>query len=132
MSYHQAMEKKIDFTEYYADLEKGGAIIDKAIAGTATDDEIIKVKEIIWTIVCKIFVKDLLTDLPMQQKELARLVNVKPTMITAYKKGRALPSLQTLIMMISVLKPELLFTITDGKIKDVNDMLKSLGLDLFL
>lgn len=68
----------------------------------------------------------------MQQKELARLINVKPTMITAYKKGKTLPSLPTLMMMISVLKPELMYALTDGKIDEVNAMLKQMGIDLFM
>lgn len=124
------MENKIDFTPYINDLQKGGAIIEKIQNGTATDDERIKVKELIWTIVCKIFMKDLLTNLPMQQKDLAKAVNVKPTMITAYKNGKTLPSMPTLIMILSILKPELIYTITDGKIAEVNEFFKSIGLDL--
>ena len=75
---------------------------------------------------------DMLKDIPMQQKELAKEVNVKPTMITAYKKGKALPSMPTLLMMISVLQPDLIYKLTNGKIKTVNDTFKSLGIDLFI
>ena len=126
------MENNIDFTPYINDLQKGGAIIEKIQKGTATDEERIEAKELIWTIVCKILMSDMLKDIPMQQKELAKEVNVKPTMITAYKKGKALPSMPTLLMMISVLQPDLIYKLTNGKIKTVNDTFKSLGIDLFI
>ena len=132
------MENNIDFTPYINDLQKGGAIIEKIQKGTATDDIIevfscnIEAKELIWTIVCKILMSDMLKDIPMQQKELAKEINVKPTMITAYKKGKALPSMPTLLMMISVLQPDLIYKLTNGKIKTVNDTFKSLGIDLFI
>ena len=118
------MENNIDFTPYINDLQKGGAIIEKIQKGTA--------KELIWTIVCKILMSDMLKDIPMQQKELAKEINVKPTMITAYKKGKAMPSMPTLLMMISVLQPDLIYTLTNGKIKTVNDTFKKLGIDLFI
>ena len=126
------MENKIDFTPYITDLQKGGAIIEKIQKGTATDEERIEAKELIWTIVCKILMKELLTDLPMQQKDLAKSINVKPTMISDYKKGKSMPSMPTLLMMISVLQPDLIYTLTNGKIKTVNDTFKKLGIDLFI
>ena len=42
--------EKIDFTPYINDLQKGGAIIEKIQQGTATEEERIKAKELIWTI----------------------------------------------------------------------------------
>ena len=126
------MENKIDFTPYINDLKKGGAIIEKIQQGTATDEERIIVKELIWTITCKIIMADLLDNIPMQQKELAKQINVKPTMISAYKKGKTLPSMPTLLMMISILKPDLIYAITNGKIEEVNGVFRKLGLDLIL
>lgn len=126
------MENKIDFTPYINDLQKGGAIIEKIQQGTATDEEHIIAKELIWTITCKIIMADLLDNIPMQQKELAKQINVKPTMISAYKKGKTLPSMPTLLMMISILKPDLIYTITNGKIEEVNGVFRKLGLDLIL
>ncbi len=126
------MENKIDFTPYINDLQKGGAIIEKIQQGTATDEERIIVKELIWTITCKIIMADLLDNIPMQQKELAKQINVKPTMISAYKKGKTLPSMPTLLMMISILKPDLIYAITNGKIEEVNGVFRKLGLDLVL
>ena len=126
------MENKIDFTPYINDLQKGGAIIEKIQQGTATDEERIIVKELIWTITCKIIIADLLDNIPMQQKELAKQINVKPTMISAYKKGKTLPSMPTLLMMISILKPDLIYAITNGKIEEVNGVFRKLGLDLIL
>ncbi len=126
------MENKIDFTPYINDLQKGGAIIEKIQQGTATDEERIIVKELIWTITCKIIMADLLDNIPMQQKELAKQINVKPTMISAYKKGKTLPSMPTLLMMISILKPDLIYAITNGKIEEVNGVFRKLGLDLIL
>ncbi len=126
------MENKIDFTPYINDLQKGGAIIEKIQQGTATDEERIIAKELIWTITCKIIMADLLDNIPMQQKELAKQINVKPTMISAYKKGKTLPSMPTLLMMISILKPDLIYTITNGKIEEVNGVFRKLGLDLIL
>ena len=75
---------------------------------------------------------DLLDNIPMQQKELAKQINVKPTMISAYKKGKTLPSMPTLLMMISILKPDLIYAITNGKIEEVNGVFRKLGLDLIL
>ena len=126
------MENKIDFTPYINDLQKGGAIIEKIQQGTATDEERIIVKELIWTITCKIIIADLLDNIPMQQKELAKQINVKPTMISAYKKGKTLPSMPTLLMMISILKPDLIYAITNGKIEEANGVFRKLGLDLIL
>ena len=126
------MENKIDFTTYINDLQKGGAIIEKIQQGTATDEERIIVKELIWTITCKIIMADLLDNIPMQQKELAKQINVKPTMISAYKKGKTLPSMPTLLMMISILKPDLIYAITNGKIEEVNGVFRKLGLNLIL
>lgn len=126
------MENKIDFTPYINDLQKGGAIIEKIQQGTATDEERIIVKELIWTITCKIIMADLLDNIPMQQKELAKQINVKPTMISAYKKGKTLPSMPTLLMMISILKPDLIYAITNGKIEEVNGVFRKLGLNLIL
>lgn len=126
------MENKIDFTPYINDLQKGGAIIEKIQQGTATDEERIIVKELIWIITCKIIMADLLDNIPMQQKELAKQINVKPTMISAYKKGKTLPSMPTLLMMISILKPDLIYAITNGKIEEVNGVFRKLGLDLIL
>ena len=126
------MENKIDFTPYINDLQKGGAIIEKIQQGTATDEERIIVKELIWTITCKIIMADLLDNIPMQQKELAKQMNVKSTMISAYKKGKTLPSMPTLLMMISILKPDLIYAITNGKIEEVNGVFRKLGLDLIL
>lgn len=126
------MENKIDFTPYINDLQKGGAIIEKIQQGTATVEERIIVKELIWTITCKIIMADLLDNIPMQQKELAKQINVKPTMISAYKKGKTLPSMPTLLMMISILKPDLIYAITNGKIEEVNGVFRKLGLDLIL
>ncbi|CDD68813.1 unknown [Firmicutes bacterium CAG:475] len=124
--------EKIDFTPYINDLQKGGAIIEKIQQGTATEEERIKAKELIWTIVCKILMKELLTDLPMQQKDLAKSINVKPTMISDYKKGKSMPSMPTLLMMLSILKPEMIYTLTNGKVSEVNETFKNLGVDLFM
>lgn len=118
------MRKK---TKYTMEMQKAGILIDKAKHTRITDEEKAYIGEVIWTITCKELIQNLLTDLPMQQKDLAKAINVSPSMITEYKKGTKLPSLPTTFLLLSVLRPELLDNITNGKRKEVNEMLKANG-----
>lgn len=48
------------------------------------------------------------------------------------QKGKSMPSMPTLLMMLSILKPEMIYTLTNGKVSEVNEMFKNLGVDLFM
>lgn len=104
------MKKRYD--NLAEDLSK---IIYKIKQGTATDSEKALADEIILTIAIKGTIADMLSDLPMPQKEFAEKINVKPPMITAYKKGEKIPSLQTFLMMLRVLDDVKISIITDGQ-----------------
>lgn len=126
------MRKRTNHTDDMQDLLMAGDLIEKAQKNELTIEEKAKIKEVIWTIACKDIINSLLTDLPMQQKELAKAINVSPSMITEYKKGTKLPSLPTTFLLLSVLRPEMLDTITNGANKDVNELLKTLGINFEL
>ena len=125
------MEKRKDIlTALYHDIIKYGEVLERIQKGEATEKDKIDVKEFVWTIVSKEVIIELLSNLPMQQKEFAEKINVTPAMITAYKNGRKLPSIPTFFMIMSELHPEVLNAMTDGKLTTVNEMLKSLNIDL--
>lgn len=108
--YYRIMKKRYD--NLAEDLSK---ILHKIEQGTATDSERALADEIVLTIAIKGTIADMLSNLPMPQKEFAEKINVKPPMITAYKKGEKIPSLQTFLMMLRVLDDAKISIITDGQ-----------------
>lgn len=105
-------------------------VLERLNAKKLTEDDKILVSEFIWTNVIKEVVKIMLKDLPMSQKDFAKMINVKPPMITAYKKGEGIPSMPTFFMMLSVLNPKLLNVITGGQLDVANALFKSYGIDM--
>ena len=130
LGYYLAMEKKqFDLNDFF-DFDGNAEMLARLAQGKLTEDDKIKLREIIWTITTKEVVKNLLTDLPMSQKELARELNVTPAMITAYKQGTKLPSMPTFFMMCQKLNPEMAERLTNGTIKQVNETLKIFNFQL--
>ena len=105
-------------------------VLERLNAKNLTEEDKILVREFIWTNVIKDVVKIMLKDLPMSQKDFAKMINVKPPMITAYKKGEGIPSMPTFFMMLSVLNPEMLNVITSGQLDVANALFKSYGIDM--
>lgn len=104
------MKKRYD--NLAEDLSK---ILHKIDQGTATESERALADEIVLTIAIKGTIANMLSNLPMPQKEFAEKINVRPPMITAYKKGEKIPSLQTFLMMLRVLDDAKISIITDGQ-----------------
>ena len=130
LHYYFAMGKKqFDLNDYF-DFDGNAEMLARLAQGILTEEDKVKLREIIWTIATKEVVKSLLTDLPMSQKELAKELNVTPAMITAYKQGTKLPSMPTFFMMCQRLNPEMAERLTNGTIKQVNEMLKPFNFQL--
>ena len=130
LGYYFAMGKKQFDLNDLLDFDGNAEMFARLAQGTLTDDEKAKLREMIWTIATKQVVQSLLADLPMQQKELAKKLNVTPAMITAYKQGTKLPSMPTFFMMCQELNPEMAEQFTSGTINQVNEMLKFFNFQL--